>query len=51
MSYFSQQDREGILGGRVAQPHEKLFLESSSLVLGDCNSISFKFLKFVGDSW
>lgn len=50
MSYSSQQDREGILGGSVAQPHEKVFLESSSLVLGDGNSISLIFLKFVGDS-
>lgn len=34
MSYSSQWDCEGILGGSVAQTHEKVFLESSSLVLG-----------------
>lgn len=51
MSYSSPQDREGILGDSVAQTHEKVFLESSSLVLGDGNSISLIFLKLVGDSW
>lgn len=47
MGYSSQQDCKGILGDSGAQLHGKLSLESSSSVLGDCNSISFIFLKFL----